>query len=50
MSLLHFIFIYTKHSQVQLFSEVQNLITTTTTITVTILHSRRVENHHSGLS
>ena len=49
MSLLHFIFIYTKHSQVQLFSEVQNLITTTT-ITVTILHSRRVENHRSGLS
>ena len=49
MSLFHFIFIYTKHSQVQLFSEVQNLIRTAT-ITVTILHSRRVENHHSGLS
>lgn len=49
MSLFHFIFTYTKHSHVQLFSEVQNLITTAT-VTVTIRYSRRVENHHSGLS
>ena len=49
MSLLHFIFIYTEHSHVQLFSEVQNLITTAT-ITVAILYGTRVENHYSGLS